>query len=110
MSPINSWPNSAAVGMPKISGMFYFIEKRGPRFRGGNVSALFHQRAAALFLRPERLVGRDGGAQLVVVVRVLRLRRLLHLEEVRGVDLAAVLADLALAEEWIVGRQLLHLR
>ena len=60
--------------------------------------------------RPEGLVGRDRGADLVVVARALRLGRLLHLEQVGRVDLAAVGADRALAEQRVVGRHRLHLR
>src|SRR5881628_3060032 len=65
--------------------------------------------APSLVERPERLLGRDGRLDLVVVPRVLRLGRLLHLDEVRRMDLAAVDADGPLAEERVVGRQLLHL-
>src|SRR5438132_6930792 len=71
---------------------------------------LLRQRALALVERPERLLGRDGGAHLVVIPRALGLRGLLHLEEIHRMDLAAVGADGALAEEGVVGRHLLHLR
>src|SRR5882672_3353356 len=89
---MRSWPNSACVGTPKIS-----------------VMRLLHQGAAALFLGTERLIRRNRGADLVVVPGVLRLRRLLHLEQIRRVDLAPVLADAALAEQRIAGGDLLNL-
>src|SRR5262245_63119061 len=68
------------------------------------------QRTAALAERTERFRRRDGRAQLVVVPDVLRLVGPLHLKQEHVVDLATVRADTALAEQWIVGRQLLHLR
>src|SRR5262249_47179330 len=49
-----------------------------------------HERAAAFRQRPEGLIGRNGGADLEVVPRGLRFRRLLHLDQVHRVDLAAV--------------------
>ena len=64
---------------------------------------LLHQRAVALVERAEGLLGRDRRADLVVVPRRLRLGRLLDLEQVGGVDLAAVGADRPLAEQRIVG-------
>src|SRR5258706_13835510 len=73
------------------------------------IAQLLDERAAAVGHRPERLVGRDRRTDLVVVVRALRLGRLLHLHEVRVVDLAAVGADRSLAEERVIGRHLLHL-
>src|SRR4030095_5472144 len=100
MSPMRSWPNRAWGGMPRIG----IIAARGPPR-----PLLLHEGAVALVQRPERLLGRNGGADLVVVPRPLGLRRLLHLEEIGGVHLAAVGPDGALAEEGIVGRQLLHL-
>src|SRR4026207_1369636 len=69
---------------------------------------LLDQRAAAVLLRPERLLRRAGGEDLVVVPRVLRLGGLLHLDEIRVVDLAAVGADAPLAEQRVVGGHLLH--
>src|SRR5688500_6067304 len=68
-----------------------------------------HQRTIALLQRPERLLGRNGRADLVQIPRSLRLCWLLHLDQVRGMDLAAVRANRALAEERVVGRHLLHL-
>src|SRR5262249_38087931 len=65
--------------------------------------------ASALIERPESLLRGDRCADLVVVPWVLRLRRLLDLNEIRGMDLAAVDANRPLAEERIVGRHLLHL-
>src|SRR5262249_24016993 len=64
---------------------------------------------AAFRQRPEGLIGRNGGADLEVVPRALRFRRLLHLDQVHWVDLAAVGAHRALAEQLVVRRQLLHL-
>src|SRR5271166_3975267 len=60
-----------------------------------------HQRASALVQRPERLVDGDGRQELVVVPRPLRLFGLLHLEQIHVMGLAAIGADLALAEERI---------
>src|SRR5262245_46546655 len=56
---------------------------------GMTTTSAADQRAAALFQRAERLVGRNGGAQVVEVAGVLRLGRLLHLVEIGVVDLAA---------------------
>src|SRR5687768_1985279 len=94
MSPIRSCPNRAWVGTPNISVMPLF---------------LLYEGATAVFFRPKGLVGRDGGADLVVVPRVLGLGRLLHLDEVRVVQLASVGADAPLAEERVVGRRVFHL-
>src|SRR5438067_1370258 len=69
----------------------------------------FDQRAAALLLRTEGFFGRDGGEDVVVVPRSLGLGRLLYLDEISVVDLAAVGADAALAEERVLRRHLLHL-
>src|SRR5688572_26881798 len=71
---------------------------------------LLHEGAVALVDGAEGLLGRDRRARLVVVPRAFGLGRLLHLEEIGGVDLAAVGADAALAEQRIVRRHLLHLR
>src|SRR5262245_30877288 len=57
-----------------------------------------HERAAAFRQRAERLIGRDGGAHLEVVPWALRFRRLLHLDQVHRVDLAAVGTHRAPAE------------
>src|SRR2546422_9198679 len=96
---MRSWPNRAWVGTPKM------LMARAP----GPPRLLLHERAVALVHRPERLLGRNRGAHLVVVPRALGLRRLLHLEQVDRMDLAAVGAHHTLAEDRIVGRQLLHL-
>ncbi len=74
----------------------------------GETSAL-HQRAAAFVERAERFGGRDGGAQLVEIAEVLRFLGLLDLEQEGVVDLAAVGADRAFAEQRVVGRHRLHL-
>src|SRR5207245_4059672 len=71
---------------------------------------LLDELAPTLVERTKRLLGGNGRADLVVVPRVLRLGRLLHLDQVRRMDLAAVDTNRPLAEERIVGRQLLHLR
>src|SRR5881296_2050790 len=71
--------------------------------------SFLHQLAAALVERTEGLLGRDRRADLVVVPGVLRLRRLLDLNEVGRMDLPAVDANGPLAEERIVRGHLLHL-
>src|SRR5438094_6801637 len=71
---------------------------------------LLDELAPTLIEWTKSLLGRNGRADLVVIPRVLRLGRLLHLDQVRRVDLAAVDTNRPLAEERIVGRQLLHLR
>src|SRR5262249_10610808 len=101
MSPIRSWLNSAWVGTPKISVM----RKRGG---AGRLKSLY-ERTIAILQRPERLIGGNRRAGLVQIPFALRFGRLLHLEEIRRMDLAAVGAHRSLAEERIVGRHLLHL-
>src|SRR5215475_4088477 len=100
MRPIRSWPKSACGGMPR-SGI---IAAAGPRR-----PLLLHERTVALVQRPEGLLRRNGRAQLVVVPRALGLRGLLHLEEVGGVNLAAVGPNRPLAEQGVVGGGRLHL-
>src|ERR1051325_7231667 len=58
-----------------------------------------HQRAVAVLERTERFIRRNGRAQVIEVARILRLGWLLHLEQIGRVDLAAVGADGALAEQ-----------
>src|SRR6188768_409311 len=111
MSPIRSWPNSACVGTPKISVMAWRRAGYGRadaavpaapltfRSSRGNARCLFHQRAFPVLERTECLLGRDRRLDLVVVPRCLRLGGLLDLHEIRRVDLAAVDADRALAEQ-----------
>ena len=77
--------------------------------RGSRPSGLLQHRADALLERDEGFRRRDGGDEVVIVPRILRVRRLLHLEQIGRVDLAAVGADRALAEQRIVGRHFLHL-
>src|SRR5262245_65988670 len=72
-------------------------------------SLFLDELTSALIKRAERLIGGNSRADLVVIPRVLRLRRLLDLDEVRGMNLAPVDANRPLATEWIVGRHLLHL-
>src|SRR5688572_21792811 len=99
MRPMSSCPIIAWIGTPNMPG---------PGPAAG--ALLLHERAVALVHRPERLLGGNDGALLVVVPRALRLRRLLHLEQVRGMHLSPVGANGALAEERIVRGRLLHLR
>src|SRR5689334_11300577 len=49
-----------------------------------------HQRAASVLERTERLVRRNGGAQVIEVARMLRLGGLFHLEQIGRVNDAAV--------------------
>src|SRR5262245_60172505 len=70
---------------------------------------LFDELASALIERAEGLLRGDRRADLVVVPRVLRLGRLLDLDEVSGVNLADVTANSQLAEERVVGCHLLHM-
>src|SRR6187200_2278828 len=100
MRPMRSWPKRACGGMPR-SGI---IAAAGPRR-----PLLLHERTVALVQRSEGLLRRNGRAQLVVVPRRLGLRGFLHLEEVGGVDLAAVGPDGPFAEQGVVGRRRLHL-
>src|SRR5689334_21960158 len=72
--------------------------------------ASLHQRATALRDRTECLIGRNGRDQPVVIIRVFRLVRLLHLEQVHRVNDAAVLADGNVAEQLVLAFELLHLR
>src|SRR5215472_5005152 len=73
-----------------------------------SVSAMDH-RALAILHWSERLVGRDGGKQLIIITWILRFFRLLHLEEIGRMNLATVGTNVAFAEERIVSRHLLHL-
>src|SRR5437016_1195548 len=72
--------------------------------------ASLDQRTLTVLQRPERLVGGNRRADLVVVPRRLRFRGLLDLDQIRGVNLAAVDANRALAEQRVVGWHFLHLR
>src|SRR4051812_44871520 len=107
MSPISSWPNSACELMPNSSNMADHIVRQGtersvPCLLAATDKSALHQRAAALGQRPEGFIGRDGGAQLVIIPGRLGFRRLLHFEQIHRVDLAAVGAHLSLAEEFVV--------
>src|SRR6516164_1055426 len=114
MSPISNWPNRACELMPSSSNMADHIVGRGtegsplPGLATGSASAL-HQRAAALGQGAESFVGRDGGAEFIIIPGALRFRGFFDFEQVHRVDLAAVGAHRALAEEFVVGRHLLHL-
>src|ERR1700675_4969278 len=74
-----------------------------------NRSALLDHRADALLERDKSLIRRNGGDELVIIPRIFRLRWLFHLEQIGRVNLAAVGADRAGAEQGIVGRHFLHL-
>src|SRR5580704_17347359 len=77
---------------------------------GMTVSLSFlDERAFALLDRNRGVFRRDGGDELVIVPRIFRFIRLLHLEQIGRNDAAAVGAKRALAEQRIVGRDLLHL-
>src|SRR5262249_28569751 len=65
--------------------------------------SLLYQRAGAFRKRTEGLVGRRGADQLVIVPWPLGFLGLLDLEEIGRVQLAAVDANGALAEQRIVG-------
>jgi hypothetical protein len=55
-------------------------------------------RALAILHRSERLVGRDGGKQFIIITWILRFFGLLHLEEIGGMYLATVGTNVAFAE------------
>src|SRR5205809_8076347 len=80
------------------------------RQRAGGPLLLLYQRTGALRKRPEGLLSGGRSDQLVIVPRSLGFGRLLDLEQIGWVDLAAILADRALAEQRIVGRHFLHFR
>src|SRR3954453_2052200 len=106
LSPVNASARApASATAATVTSSPSLIVPRLPR-----IPSAFHQRAAALAERAERPVGRDGGPQLVVVPRILRFGGRLHLHDVHVVQRAAVRADAALAEERVIGRQLLHRR
>src|SRR5215217_8946970 len=62
-----------------------------------------HQRASAVLQRPKSFRRRDRGTEIVEVARIFGLRGLLGLEQVGIVNLAAVGADGAFAEEGVIG-------
>src|SRR5215472_15017523 len=64
----------------------------------------FHQRAAALVERSERLVAWHSGDQVVEVPLALGFLGLLDLEQIHVVHHAAVDADLAILGEEVVDR------
>src|SRR6516225_354742 len=66
------------------------------------------KRAATFLERAEGFRGRDGGARLVEVAAVPRRGGLLHLEQIGVLNLTSVGAHHTLAEQAVVGRQLLH--
>src|SRR6516225_9302605 len=88
MSPISNWPNSACELMPSSSNMADHIVGWGT----------------------EGFVGRDGGAEFVIIPRRLRFCRLLDFEQIHRMDFSAIGPDDSLAEELVVSRHLLHFR
>src|SRR4029453_3736246 len=76
---------------------------------GPVATLLLDELASTLIKGAESLLSGDGRPDLVVVPWILRLRRLLDLDQIRRVNLAPVRANSSLAEERIVGRHLLHL-
>src|SRR5262245_58506230 len=96
--------------MPKISNMAEPpVGGRTKPFPRLALESALDQRATAFGQRAEGFVRWNGGAELVVVPRSLRLRRLLDLEQIHRMDLAPVGAHRALAEQLVVGRHLFHL-
>src|SRR3979490_85968 len=75
----------------------------------GSTLLLLYQRTSAFRKRSESLLSRGGSDQLVVIPRPFGFGRLLDLEQISGVNLAAVRADRAPAEQRIVRRHRLHL-
>src|SRR6266487_4376013 len=115
MSPISNCPNRACELMPSSSNMAFRSYSEdvlhaphpsrrtlraliGMRRVSSDARSAGHQRAAAFLERTERLRRRNGGTQIVQIPRTLRLFRLLHLEQIHVVDLAAVGPHRALAE------------
>src|SRR5437868_2842547 len=111
MSPIRSWPKSAWVGMPKIvigqrCEIPFAIAARPAAGRSWADSSL-DERTLSVLQRPERLLGRNRRTDLVIVPGRLGVRGLLHLHQVRRMDLAPVHPDATLAEQGIVSGHLL---
>lgn len=69
---------------------------------------LFRHRAVAVGQRTERLRRRNRLHQLVEISRRLGLGGSLHLEQIHVVDVAAILADMTLAEQRILRGYFLH--
>src|SRR6478609_1712801 len=91
-------------GLPRIAR-----DDAGTKQARTKPRSLLDERALALAERLEGLFCRQNRDLLVVIPWCLGLGRLLDLEKVHVVHLAAVDADRPLAEERIVGRQFLHL-
>jgi hypothetical protein len=72
-------------------------------------SSAAYKRAAAVLERTERLAGGDGRPQLVEITRIFGFFGLLDLEQVRGVQDAAIGPDNALAVDLVFGIHRLHL-
>src|ERR1700722_16144458 len=103
MSPSSSCPKSSGPGMPKIMIMIVSRPRRSPVVTSG-----FDEGAMAVGQRAERLVARRRSHQLIVVPRTFAFRRLLYLEQVRRNQVAAILADLGLAEAIVLDWHRLH--
>src|SRR5579862_814454 len=123
MRPISNWPSSACDGMPKISTMRARSERlpstprplakplsvNGERLdRRACLLRSADQRTITVLQRAERFVRRNRGALSVIVTRIFGLFGLLHFEEIGGMNLAAIGADRALAEQRVVRWHLLH--
>src|SRR5580704_12702188 len=100
MSPSRNCPNSAWDGMPKISNIVRGRGGLSPQAGRGRsfASVAGDERAVVVLQRTERLVGRDGRAQLEEVARILGFFGRLDLEQIGRVGHPAVDADRAVAE------------
>src|SRR3954466_8745274 len=86
LSPVNASARApASATAATVTSSPNLIVTRLPR-----IPSTFYQRAAALAERGGRPVGRDGGPQLVVVPRILRLGGRLQVHDVHVVKRAAV--------------------
>src|SRR5579872_5290196 len=99
--------------MPKIMIMAISSPSPGapPATGGGgsDYSSCLADKVAVAFAEwPVGLVARRGGHQLEVVPRPLALGWLLHLEQERRRQIAAILTNRGLAEAIIFHRHLLH--
>src|SRR5947209_3588072 len=98
-----TWPGSRWAPSPRVreEGLFKMEnqpsaphpprlgEATSPRKRGEvkEESSASDQRAAAILERAERFRRRDGRAHMIEIARVLRLGWLLHLEQIRVMQL-----------------------
>src|SRR5580698_395468 len=110
MSPSKSCPNSAWDGTQKIWNIKLYRQKTSPRGCGERPQgSVGNKWTAAVFERTECFLRWNGAAQFVDVTRIFRFLGSFHLEQISRVNLAAVSADIALAEQRILGRYFLHL-